>query len=258
VILALLAGFALSPKLWLSSRLYPLTPVWSFFRPLGAPGDSIVFFTLAALLVALMVAPRREIWAAVFALLLLMALQDQSRWQPWFYQYVLMLLALALAGSGRQEAALNTCCLIVAATYFWSGLAKLNPNFASDVFPSLFAPFLGPGPAPVQWCIHHLAFVAALVEWGAGIGLLTARFRTAALFCAGAMHVFVLSAIGPMGSRFNVVVWPWNLAMIAFLLILFFKRTKKPSFRDTIWGRAFPFQRIALVVICPDARAELL
>ncbi len=43
VILGLLAGFALSPKLWLSSRLYPLTPVWPFLMPLGFPGDYIVF-----------------------------------------------------------------------------------------------------------------------------------------------------------------------------------------------------------------------
>src|SRR5690349_21258256 len=99
VILALLAGFALSPKLWLSSRFYPLSPVWSFIRPFGSPGDAIVFGALIALLIGVSVAPRREVWAAVFVLLALVALQDQSRWQPWFYQYVLMLLAIALAGA---------------------------------------------------------------------------------------------------------------------------------------------------------------
>ncbi|HEV3384534.1 MAG TPA: hypothetical protein VG097_06940, partial [Gemmata sp.] len=52
VIAGLLAGFALSPKLWLSSRFYPLTPVWSFIRPLRSPGDYIVLFTRIALLIA--------------------------------------------------------------------------------------------------------------------------------------------------------------------------------------------------------------
>jgi hypothetical protein len=243
VILGLLAGFALSPKLWLSSRLYPLTPVWGFLGPLRAPGDAILFFAVIALLIALLAAPRREILIALFALLALLALQDQSRWQPWFYQYVVMLLAIALAGPKRPAAALNTCCLIVAATYIWSGLAKLNPNFANDLFPSLVKPFAGARPVPAQ-----LALAAALFECGVGFALLTRRFRAAAVIGAIAMHVFILIAIGPMGSGFNAVVWPWNLAMIAFLLILFFRRAGQPALLDIVWGRGFAFQKIVLIL----------
>jgi hypothetical protein len=248
VTFGLLAGFWLSPKLWLSSRLYPLTPVWSFVRPFGSPADRIVFFALIALLIAASVAPRREILIAVFALLMVLAVQDQSRWQPWFYQYVIMLLAIALAGTERQAGALNTCCLIVAATYIWSGLAKLNPNFVGDTFPWLVEPFIGAAPAPVQWLARHMGWVAPFFECCAGVGLLTRRFRRPALFCAIAIHVFILIAIGPLGQRFNIVVWPWNLAMIAFLLILFVRRTGEPALRDIIWGRAFAFQKLALIL----------
>jgi hypothetical protein len=248
VILALLAGFALSPKLWLSSRFYPLTPVWSFFRPFSSPVDAIVFFALIALLIAAGVAQRREVWVAVFALLAVVALQDQSRWQPWFYQYVLMLAAIALAGAKREAAALNTCCLIIAATYIWSGLAKLNPVFVGTTFPWLLEPFRGAAAAGAQWFITHVGWLAPIVEFGAGVGLVTRRFRRLAVFCAIAMHVFVLVAIGPLGRNLNAVVWPWNLAMIAFLLILFFKRTEEPAPRDIVWGQAFAFQKIVLVL----------
>ncbi len=228
VIVGLLAGFALSPKLWLSSRLYPLTPVWSFFKAPNPPVDRLLLLTLTALLIILTTAPRREIAAAALALLFLLALQDQSRWQPWFYQYLLMFLAIAVAGREHPESALQTCRLIVAATYFWSGLAKLNPNFFTAVFPSLFSPFL----ATVPPALNHLAFLAPIVECGAGIGLLTERYRSQALFCAAGMHGFILLAIGPVGSRFNTVVWPWNLAMIAILFILFLRRVEKPPFHD--------------------------
>ena len=91
VVLGLLAGFALSPKLWLSSRLYPLTPVWSFITPPGSPSDLIIFCALITLLIIVSVAPRLDVLIAVFALLAVVALQDESRWQPWFYQYALML-----------------------------------------------------------------------------------------------------------------------------------------------------------------------
>jgi hypothetical protein len=248
VVLGLLAGFALSPKLWLSSRFYPLTPVWAFIGPLSPPGDLILFCALIVLLIAAAAAPRREILIVVFVLLALEAVQDQSRWQPWFYQYVVMLLAIALAGPKRPAAALNTCCLIVAATYIWSGLSKLNPNFMGDLFPWLVEPFIRALPGSAQWFARHLAFVAPLLECGTGAGLLIRRWRPAALVCAIAMHVFILIAIGPWGRDFNVVVWPWNLAMITFLLILFFRRTEEPATRDIVWGSAFAFQKIVLVV----------
>ncbi|HEX4593383.1 MAG TPA: hypothetical protein VH157_03865 [Bryobacteraceae bacterium] len=247
VILALLAGFALSPKLWLSTRLYPLTPLWSFVRPFPSPVDSILFFTLIGLFIAAAVVPRRGILIAVFVLLGAIAVQDQSRWQPWFYQYVLMLGALALAGTKRDRAALNTCCLIVAATYIWSGLSKVNPVFVDKTFPWLVQPFMGWVPAGAQGFVRSLALAAPAFELAAGIGLLIRRFRFLALFSAIAMHVFVLAALGPLGRNSNPVVWPWNLAMIAFLLILFFIRTDHPGAREIIWERGFPFQKIVLL-----------
>ena len=236
---------ALSPKLWLSSRLYPLTPVFSFLRPFPSPIDKIVLLLLAAVLMALMIAPRRVIWMAAFALLLLLAMQDQSRWQPWFYQYVMMLAAIALAGRQRQQAALHTCCLIIAAIYIWSGLGKLNPSFATEVFPWFVEPFVRLGVTPSPWVVRDLSILSPLLECAAGVGLLFARSRKVALLAAIAMHVLILMVLGPWGRNFNVVIWPWNVAMIAFLLILFRDRHATPL--DIVWGRAFPFQKIALL-----------
>ena len=36
--------------------------------------------------------------------------------------------------------------------------------------------------------------------------------------------------------------------MIAFLLILFFRRTEEPAPEDIIWGRGFAFQKVALIL----------
>jgi hypothetical protein len=248
VILGLLGGLALSPKLWISSRFYPFTPVWSFLGPFRPPVDYVVLFALVALLLALIVTPRRPLFAAVFALLLLLALQDQSRWQPWFYQYVVMLLVIAFAGSERRDAALNACCLIVAATYIWSGLAKLNPSFATVIFPAFVEPFASRGVVLAPWLVRALAVVTPALECLVGVGLLIKRLRPAALFLAIAMHVCILMVLGPLGRRFNIVIWPWNLAMIAFLLILFFRRAETPGFRDIVLGREFAFHNVVLIL----------
>jgi hypothetical protein len=104
VVAGLLAGFALSHTLWVGPRLYPLTPVLpslTWFKP---PIDWIVFSLLIASLVALAIAPRRGILAAAITLLLLVAVQDQSRWQRWFYQYALLLLALGTRNSKSSSA----------------------------------------------------------------------------------------------------------------------------------------------------------
>jgi hypothetical protein len=126
-------------------------------------------------------------------------------------------------------------------------LEKLNPRFMDGAFPWLVGPFVGAWPAPAQWLALHLAFVAPFLECAAGVGLLTKRFRAAALFCAIGMHAAILIAIGPLELNFNTVVWPWNVAMIAFLLILFFRRSDEPAPRDIIWGKAYAFQKIVLV-----------
>lgn len=241
----LLAGWALSPKLWMSSRLYPLTPVLAWLRPLPAPADAIVFFALMAAAMTAMFLPRKPVFAILFALLLLIAIEDQSRWQPWFYQYSMMLVAIALAGPKRQEFARRTCALIVAATYFWSGLAKLNPRFLGDTFPWLAASALRAWPG-AQRIVRHAGLAAALLECAIGAGLLMPRFRRAAVAAAIAMHLFILAALGPSGRSFNFVVWPWNLAMIAFLLILFGDRATPP--REMLWGRGFAFQKVALAL----------
>ncbi|HKY44373.1 MAG TPA: hypothetical protein VJM50_14900, partial [Pyrinomonadaceae bacterium] len=67
----------------------------------------------------------------------LLSLFDQTRWQPWFYQLIFMLLGLGLFAWKRPErknnaVALNVCRLIILCTYFWSGLQKLNVTFIRE------------------------------------------------------------------------------------------------------------------------------
>jgi hypothetical protein len=124
----------------------------------------------------------------------------------------------------------------------------VNPVFVDKTFPWLMQPFTRFLPATAQPLVDHLALAAPAFEVAAGIGLLTRRFRAAALIGAIGMHVFILAALGPLGRGFNAVVWPWNLAMMAFLLILFFRRADDPAPLEIIWGRAFAFQKIVLVL----------
>ena len=144
---AMLCGFMLSPRLWLTARSYPHAPLWASLPGLPTPWDWLLLGLLLATLGVVVAANRPRPALLVFVTLAgLWSLWDQNRWQPWFYQYLFMFAALAFGAAPdnpeRRQASLNACRLIIVGTYFWSGLQKVNWNFAHADFPWLMAPVL--------------------------------------------------------------------------------------------------------------------
>jgi hypothetical protein len=230
----LVAGLLLSPNLWVSTRAYPLTPLWDLVPPLPYPADYALFGLFVALVAGAGVTRGRKMgWlaAGTLALAAFFVLEDESRLQPWFYQYSFMLAAFWLYGWCRigTSDALNACRLIVAATYFWSGLQKANAGFFEVTYPWLVEPLTSWLP---DWAVSALlsgAYAVPVVEAVIGLGLLTRRFRNPAVVGALLMHAFIMLCVGPLGSDHNTVVWPWNFAMSAFVLILFWRAPDEPS-----------------------------
>src|SRR3978361_676402 len=127
------------PALWIGPRSYPMAPVSSLLPPIEgtvAAGLYGCLFLLAALAVVL---PRyRWCVAGFLAIVAVFCLADQTRWQPWVFQYG-FLLGIALspqAGSGPayRARALDIARLVVALTYVFSGLQKINLNFMENDF----------------------------------------------------------------------------------------------------------------------------
>lgn len=244
---AYLAGLLLSVKLWVSTRLYPLSPVLKIFPSIPFPFDYIYFCILLLLLIAIIFLPKPRAAIAVFAILLIiLCLMDQSRWQPWTYQYLFMLIGLGLfswePGDTRGENnALNICRIIVASIYIWSGFQKVNPSFITSVFPWLLGPLLKLFPPLVLF-----GLIAPFIELGIGIGLFTKKYRNIAVWVAVIMHLSILLAIGPFGLNWNSVVWPWQIAMIFFVILLFYKTNF--SFSSLLSMQNFSFSKIVLVL----------
>lgn len=244
LVLATLGGFALSRGLWLSEgRTFPVVPVLGFLPRVPAPFDAAWLAALVALLAWSVVSarPRPYLFAAL-ALGAALALWDETRWQPWFYQYVFMLFVVAAAPGGDEgaEASLGACAFVVASLYFWAGVQKLNPLFFAEVVPSLAAGL----PASLARVATPLAWLVPLTEICIGLLLLTRRWRRVGVALAVATHVCVLLLFFP--SRRNKVVWPWNAAMVAFVLILF--RAGTPGLRGLLPRRALSPQTAAVVI----------
>lgn len=251
VALALFFGLCHCPNLWTSNRTYAFTPVSDALPPLPPLLNQIWFDALLAATVALALWPRAWLVWCVLLLSGTLTLWDQSRWQPWFFQYWWMLVALAggVAGHRGQEPGppdaaadpaptphrlgLNLCLLILALTYFWSGVQKCNPAFFDVVYPWFIKPILPKLPAALQNMLEGAAWTVPLLEIALGIGMLCRRLQWLALLSAMAMHLFILWCLGPWGHHWNTVVWPWNIAMIAACLILV-GHTGKASARELL------------------------
>jgi hypothetical protein len=187
--IALVCAFVLSWRLWISSRLFPFSPVISSLPAIPFPLDYIWFVALIGLLLAIAatVQPRRLVIVFLVSAGLL-SLLDQMRWQPWFYQYFFLLAGLGICAWKKPEAktnrtAINSSALIIASTYFWSGVQKLNATFLSQTWPILSKPllrFFALGRVlPISFGLS-----IPLVEIGMAFGLLTRRFRKASVLVA--------------------------------------------------------------------------
>ena len=135
----LAGGVLLAPRLFLAARAYPRVPVLERWPLLPAPLDVLVLGALLAALIGVALAPRPRWWAAAATgLVLVLGADDQSRWQPWFYQYAVMLATLALARDAGQT--VRAWRVVLVGLYLWSGIQKLNVTFVTLLFPWLIEP----------------------------------------------------------------------------------------------------------------------
>ncbi len=223
---SMLLCMAFSGTLWISTRLYPLTPLFGIVPPFPWPLDAAAVGLVVGLLLAVMARPLSRMQVALLVVLLaVLFAQDQSRLWPSFYGcFLLFLLLLGHDRGGGDEAAGRTLTAMrftVAAIYFWGGVQKLTQHFFREEFPWFIRPLTDLVPMPEGW-IPGLGIAAAVFEMAFAIGLLTRRFRGIALGEAMLMHAAILVCIGPLRGHWNDSAWIWSLTMAAQAWLLFF------------------------------------
>ena len=69
--------------------------------------------------------------------------------------------------------------------------------------------------------IHYSGLVLCFIEVFMGMGLLFFRKKKYVCVTAILMHQMIILLYGPTGMNYNLIIVPWNIAMLLFALVLF-------------------------------------
>lgn len=226
ITLGFLSQILLSKSLWYpANRQFFLVPMFDFMTlDFGNIGNIILFVGLLLSLVLALFYYKKNILLTAIVLFAILMLQDITRVQAWSYQYFLTFVILFIDWQKPRDSAFVALQYIMIFTYFWSGLQKLNPHYVEVVHPWLFGVYKWSEPFAD---IGNWAYASALFEALIGIGLMFKKSRKLSVIGGLGMHVFILAMIGPWGEDWNSVVYPWNIVMMALLLLLFWRKPEE-------------------------------
>ena len=239
-----------APKLWLSTKIFPVIPMFDWIPiPTGFMEYAFWGILFLSQLIYIFYNKRWLGWLALLTYVYL-ALVDQNRLQPYFYQSALTLLAIVIYPSKTDaKKVLYTVILIFFATYFWSGIQKLNDAFYIQWLGALNKHFdctVTSANALVclpQWFLKTFTYAVPWLEASMGILLLFNKTRKFAIAFILGMHAIIVFLLFYLGYGYNVV--PWNIQnMVSVVAIFYGLQTIKPW--DFFISR-FDIQRALLV-----------
>lgn len=256
IVLALAGGVFLSPVLWFGGgRTFPRAPIFFAFSIVPIQIDSgLSILVLCALGLSIFPNKRRRYLALAISFIGVLVFLDQTRLQPWVFQYAVMLSFLAVPAYFSTEldrlSILRAQQLVIVSLYFWSGAQKINWSFVHEVIPSLLQSAKVPFQQALSPYLTVFGLVVAVSEMLIGLGLAMRQTRRTAVVFAICMHLFVLLML--IATRRNSVVWPWNIAMVAMVPLMFLGTENKVVDRDLFTLRRYgPFDdapRIAFLI----------
>jgi uncharacterized membrane protein YphA (DoxX/SURF4 family) len=248
-LIAKIVGF----KMYGWQHSFPMVPVHESLLYIANLATPFLYASSCFFLIVAFICPQqKKCLLGCIIIEILSCFLDQNRWQPWLYQYLFM--AFIFYCNNNKKRFTSIIIFLLVATYFYSGLQKFNSNFLHATWDKLFLKgFLHiPNYYIKNKIIYNLGYLLPFFETVAGIGLcFGATSKYAAKFLIG-MHLLTLLMIGPLGANYNCIIWPWNVAMIVFLYMIFIEsETQKVDFRHlfsikswyviALWGIAPAF-----------------
>lgn len=84
-----------------------------------------------------------------------------------------------------------------------------------------------------KW-IHHAGYALGCIELLFGLLFLFNKKRKLAIIILILTHICILLLIGPLGLKYNIIVWPWNVYMILILMLCFLTEKEQMAIANHI------------------------
>ncbi len=240
-ILSMLIMMLYAPKLWITTKDFPVIPLFDGLPIPKYPFDYILAITYALSMLIYLFKPKRWLGVLIVVLYVFLSFIDQNRLQPYFYQSMLTILAIVLYKEHtKTKKVLHTVILIFLATYFWSGIHKVNGIFYTQWMHALQKHFSFIPEILLQLFTYAVPWLEALM----GVLLLFNKTRKIGVFFIIIMHSIIVIMLFYLGYGYNVV--PWNLQNILSVFIIFWS-LKTDSFTE-FFAYQLSYQKIILLV----------
>ncbi|RRO26581.1 hypothetical protein [Flavobacteriaceae bacterium 14752] len=154
---------------------------------------------------------------------------DMMRWQPPIFQFYAIVLIYTI----KPKYFKYYLIVLLSATYFYSGLNKINLRFINFIWAkSILIDLFGfSSDFAFSKLVKALGFILPIIELFAGL-LILSKYRKIGFFTVIGIHVFILLYISPLGLNINSAVWSWNIIMIFYALAFLKQNTiDKPKFK---------------------------
>lgn len=224
--IAWLIAKIISFKVWIADRDFPVVPVFDFFSLPNEFHFSLFVFSLIGITSLFFLPNKKSVLISVIAIEIASCLLDYMRWQPWEYQYLLTLLFFLFAKNRKHFFIL--LAFLLAATYIFSGTHKFSGSFLHSFWDNfVLYKLLGFSySVTMNPFAHYSGLLLSIIEIAIGVGILFFSSKKYFVLLAILMHVLIALIFGPTGLNYNIIIFPWNLAMIALVGVLFYKNTE--------------------------------
>jgi hypothetical protein len=234
---AMLIGWLLAKKIswrvWTADRLLPTAPVIDMPSWL----QYVLLLLSVLLLFILIIKPwNKALLISLCTCEVLSCLADQNRWQPWEYQYLFTLLVFIIYIK-RKEKIIPQLAFILFAIYLYSGIGKFNEGYLQQFWSNMFLNrYLHLSEAALSTpLLYYSGYITACIEVASAALLLFKPTQRMAALTLMLMHVFILLVLGPFGLKYNIIIWPWNMLMMAQLYIIFLQNHTVPFYFKKLW-----------------------
>lgn len=224
VLAGLTTALLVSPELWMTNRNFPLIPITGKFIPIPYPIDYIIYSAILVLALLLFIYYENKFMLIALATLLgFLLIADQMRWQNFNMYYFFILIAFIFL-KNEPDKLLNIIRLSLIAYMVWSGIQNFNSIYFNNIFPWLFEPFTRRFlPLSAISYFNNLGYIFPFIQIFAGIGLLFAKTRKAALWTGLSILSIIFLSLSPIGHNWNKIQLPYYLVLMMLLFFAFYE-----------------------------------